>query len=214
MRGFVPGIIGALAVLVLGHPAVAQQAREPAAASAQRILAVDPADRTLGRDDAPVTLTAYLSTVCSHCAEWHERDFPEIKRRLIDTGRVRVVWRDLPTNPPEVAFVGAVVARCAAPARYDDALGALFAGQSVYLPTGNVAGWLRSAAEASGLPIADAQACLQDESRYTEIETRAQQASSLGVRGTPTLFLNGVRTDARTADEIEAALAHLAARGG
>ncbi|HAJ02203.1 MAG TPA: thioredoxin, partial [Brevundimonas sp.] len=54
----------------------------------ERVLAVDPADRTLGREDAPVTLTAYLSTVCSHCATWHEADFPEIKRRLIDTGQV------------------------------------------------------------------------------------------------------------------------------
>jgi protein-disulfide isomerase len=200
----------ALAVLALGQPALAQQAVRPAPppmAAPERVLAVDPADRTLGREDAPVTLTAYLSTVCSHCATWHEADFPEIKRRLIDTGQVRVVWRDLPTNPPELALAGAVLARCAAPEHYDDALGALFRGQATYLQSGNVDGWLISAATAAELPLDQAQACVSDDARYAEIETRARQASSLGVRSTPTLFLDGVVTSARTADEIEAAIA-------
>lgn len=200
----------ALAVLALGQPALAQQTVRPgslAMAAPERVLAVDPADRTLGRDDAPVTLTAYLSTVCGHCATWHEADFPEIKRRLIDTGLVRVVWRDLPTNPPELAFAGAVLARCAAPEHYDEALGALFRGQATYLQSGNVDGWLISAATAADLPLDQAQACVSDDSRYTEIETRARQASSLGVRSTPTLFLDGVVTSARTADEIEASIA-------
>ena len=200
----------ALAVLALGQPALAQQTARPAPppmAAPERVLAVDPADRTLGRDDAPVTLTAYLSTVCGHCAVCHEADFPAIKRRLIDTGQVRVVWRDLPTNPPELALAGAVLARCAAPEHYDDALGALFRGQATYLQSGNVDGWLISAATAAKLPLDQAQACVSDDSRYDEIETRARQASSLGVRSTPTLFLDGVVTRARTADEIEAAIA-------
>ena len=199
----------ALAVLALGQPALAQQAVRPAPppmAAPERVLAGDPADRTLGRDDAPVTLTAYLSTVCGHCAAWHEADFPEIKRRLIDTGQVRVVWRDLPTTPPELALAGAVLARCAAPEHYDDALGALFRGQATYLQSGNVDGWLISAATAADLPLDQAQACVSDDARYAEIETRAHQASSLGVRSTPTLFLDGVITRARTADEIEAAI--------
>ncbi|MBL0946899.1 thioredoxin domain-containing protein [Brevundimonas sp.] len=201
--------LAALAVLALGQPALAQQTVRPGSppmAAPERVLAVDPADRTLGRDDAPVTLTAYLSTVCGHCADWHEADFPEIKRRLIDTGQVRVVWRDLPTNPPELALAGAVLARCAAPEHYDDALGALFRGQATYLRSGNVDGWLISAATAADLPLDQAQACVNDDSRYAEIETRARQASSLGVRSTPTLFLDGVVTPARTADEIEAAI--------
>jgi len=207
MRPTVLATLAALAVLALGQPALAQQAEAPPVATPEQVLAVDAGDRTLGRDDAPVTLTAYLSTVCSHCAAWHEIDFPEIRARLIDTGQLRVVWRDLPTNPAEVAFVGAVVARCAAPERYDDAVSALFRGQSTYLPNNNVAGWLVSAANAADLPIEEAQACVTDQARFEEIETRAQQASSLGVRGTPTLFLNGVQTQARTADEIEAAIA-------
>lgn len=198
--------LAAVAALVLGQPALAQQTAPPAMAAPERVLAVDAGDRALGRDDAPVTLTAYLSTVCGHCAVWHEADFPEIKRRLIDTGRVRVVWRDLPTNPPQLAFAGAVLARCAAPERYDDALGALFRGQATYLRDSNVDGWLISAATAAGLPLDQARACLADDIRFDEIQTRARQASSLGVRSTPTLFLDGVLTRARTADEIEAVI--------
>ena len=48
----------------------------PVAALAQTVEPVRPDDRTLGSAEAPVTLTVYLSTTCSHCATWHTTDFP------------------------------------------------------------------------------------------------------------------------------------------
>ena len=85
----------------------------PALALAQTVEPVRPGDRTLGSADAPVTLTVYLSTTCSHCADWHTRDFPAFKARFVDTGKVRVAYRDLPTPPRPAAIAGAVMARCA-----------------------------------------------------------------------------------------------------
>ena len=73
----------------------------PMAASAQTPAppAVTSADRVLGRADAPVTVIEYASFVCSHCAHWHKTVLPTFKTLFIDTGQVRLVYRNLPTNP-------------------------------------------------------------------------------------------------------------------
>ena len=83
----------------------------PALALAQTVEPVREGDRTLGSAAAPVTLTVYLSTTCSHCADWHTNDFPAFKARWVDTGKVRVAFRDLPTQPTLVSIAGAVKAR-------------------------------------------------------------------------------------------------------
>ena len=125
----------------------------PVAALAQTVEPVRPGDRTLGAADAPVTLTVYLSTTCSHCAEWHTRDFPAFRARWVDTGKVRVAFRDLPTAPPQVAIAGAVMARCAPEDKYDVVLDALFRSQpQLRVQPGPpaqevVIGWLAAGAE-------------------------------------------------------------------
>lgn len=76
-------------------------------------LATATAPRTLGSPDAPVTLVEYSSLSCSHCAQFHAEVFPQIKAAYIDTGKVRFVFRHLPTSAP--AMGAAMGALCAAP---------------------------------------------------------------------------------------------------
>lgn len=169
----------------------------PAMALAQTVEPVRPDDRTLGSAAAPVTLTVYLSTTCSHCADWHTNDFPAIKARWIDTGQVRVAFRDLPTQPPQVAMAGAVMARCAPEDRFDEVLDALFRGQSQLRaqpgpPTQQtVVNWLSAGGAAGGLTRDQMNACFSNEAAIVEVEKRAEQAFAEGVNGTPTFFING-----------------------
>ena len=169
----------------------------PALALAQTVEPVRPGDRTLGSADAPVTLTVYLSTTCSHCAAWHTQDFPAFKARFVDTGQVRIAYRDLPTPPREVALVGAVMARCAAEDRYDAVLDSLYHGHAqLFGPPGDppheaVVAWLSAAGQAGGLTQGQMNACFSDEASFTEVEARAAQSFADGVNGTPSFFLNG-----------------------
>lgn len=101
----------------------------PAAGLAEP-AAVMPADRVLGRADAPVTVIEYASVTCPHCAAWHAEVFPDFKARFIDTGRVRYVYREFLTGPAELSFAGALLARCAPADRYFDVVGALMEGQA------------------------------------------------------------------------------------
>ena len=183
----------------------------PALALAQTVEPVREGDRTLGSAAAPVTLTVYLSTTCSHCADWHTNDFPAFKARWVDTGKVRVAFRDLPTQPPQVSIAGAVMARCAPEEKYDAVLDALFRGQPRLHaqpgppPQQTVVAWLAAGGAAAGLTRDQMNACFSSEASFAEIETRAEQAFAEGVNGTPAFFINGEPVpDTMTARDVAA----------
>lgn len=173
----------------------------PAVALAQTIAPVREGDRTLGSPTAPVTLTVYLSTTCGHCANWHTQDFPAFRAKYVDTGQVRVAFRDLPTPPAQLAIAGTVMARCVPADRYDAALEALFEGQKAMRDAGAdrpaAITWLRSAGEAGGLSSEQMNACMSDEA-FAEVEARANQSAADGVDSTPTFLLNGEKIPPET----------------
>lgn len=171
----------------------------PAAALAQTVEPVREGDRTVGSATAPVTLTVYLSTTCSHCADWHTNDFPAIKARWVDTGKVRVVFRDLPTPPQQIAIAGAVMARCAPAEKFDEVLDTLFRGQAqLHAQPGppsqqTVVNWLAAGGIAGGLTRDQMNACFSSEASFVELENRALQSNADGVNSTPSFLVNGVR---------------------
>lgn len=162
----------------------------PVAAMAQTVDPVRADDRTTGAAGAPVTLTVYLSTTCNHCAHWHQDEYPAFKVKYVDTGKVRVVWRDLPTPPQPLAVAGMTIARCAPAERYDAVLDALFKGQATYFPQGQARDWLIAGGTAGGLDQARMQACLSAEN-IAAAEARGAQALAEGVNSTPSFFVNG-----------------------
>ena len=68
-------------------------------------------DMALGDDKAPVTIIEYASMTCPHCAHFQETTFPELKKRYIDTGKVRYIFREFPLDI--LAAAAFMLARCA-----------------------------------------------------------------------------------------------------
>ncbi|WGM31745.1 thioredoxin domain-containing protein [Brevundimonas sp. NIBR11] len=166
----------------------------PMAASAQTITpppAVTAADRVLGRADAPVTVIEYASFVCSHCAHWHTTVLPAFKTRFIDTGQVKLVFRNLPTNPTQVAARAAGIARCAAPARFFDVASSFMTGQAALYDGAPIADWYAAGIAASGRTQAQIDACLADPATLNGIRAEVAGATAAGVQGTPSFFVNG-----------------------
>jgi protein-disulfide isomerase len=85
------------------------------------------AERSLGRADAPVTAIEYFSLTCGHCGAFHRDTWPQVRRELVDTGRVRMVFRDFPLD--QVSLRAHAVARSFPPERYEPFISALFATQ-------------------------------------------------------------------------------------
>ena len=79
---------------------LARSRRRRSNISATEIL-VPPAlgDRSLGKDDAAGHVVEYASMTCPHCAHFHETTYPELKKRYIDTGKVRFIFREFPLDP-------------------------------------------------------------------------------------------------------------------
>jgi len=181
----------------------------PMTAAAQvtsEVPAVTASDRILGRASAPVTVIEYASLTCSHCGDWHRTVYPEFKRQFIDTGRVRMVFRDFPTPPAQVAARASGIARCAAPARFHDVVDAFFQGQPAYLAGGPVAAWYASGIAVSGRTQAQMDACLADPATLEALRTSVSGGVAAGVQGTPTFFVNGQIIQDRSMAGLTAAI--------
>ena len=48
---------------------------------------------------------------CPHCARWNNDVFPDFKKKYIDTGQVRFVFRELLYGDPTLATAGFLTAR-------------------------------------------------------------------------------------------------------
>src|SRR5439155_18141168 len=88
-------------------------------------------DNSLGSPDAPVTIVEYASMTCPHCAHFHETAFPELKKKYIDTGKVRFIFREFPLD--SLALAGSMLARCAGTDRFFPMIETLFAQQKEWV---------------------------------------------------------------------------------
>lgn len=175
-------LIGAAGGLALGLA--------PGGLALAQIPASAPGDRVRGRADAPVTLIEYASVTCGHCAAWHAEVWPEVRRRWIDTGRARLVFRELPTPPIEVAGAGFLLAR-AAGNRYFDVIDALMGDQAQFLS--NPGQTLLGIGLSVGLDQAAVRNAITDAGEISALQARVEAARTAGVRSTPT-FSNGAET--------------------
>lgn len=182
------------------------------AASAQTVLApVTAADRSIGRADAPVTIVEYASFACHHCADWHQFVYPVLKQRYIDTGQVRLVFRNMPTPPEELSLPGASLARCAAPDRFFDVASALFQGQAAALHGGTREAWYAPAIAASGRTKAQLEACATTPAVRAAINRDVESGQAADATTTPAFFVNGVRIRDRSLGGLEVAIRAAAA---
>ncbi|WP_075502350.1 thioredoxin domain-containing protein [Candidatus Pelagibacter communis] len=65
---------------------------------------------TVGQKNAKITILAYESLTCSHCADFHINVFPELKRDYIDTGIVKIEFRHFPLDI--AAFNASKISQC------------------------------------------------------------------------------------------------------
>ena len=198
--------------LALLAPAVAASASGSDSARARQTLApVTGADRSIGRADAPVTVIEYASFACHHCADWHQLVYPGFKARFIDTGKVRFVFRNLPTDPQEIALPGAALARCAVPERFFEVAAALMQGQSAVLRGGNREDWYGPAIAVSGRTQAQIEACATSPAVEAALARDMDSAEAADVHSTPAFFVNGRRVTDRSLGGLEVAIRAAAA---
>ena len=91
---------------------------DPQSLSMSGVFSELPTDHILGEKDAPITMIIYASITCPHCAHWFTGVWPDIKANYVDTGKLRIVYREFITAPAQLAFAGFQIANCAPEDQY------------------------------------------------------------------------------------------------
>lgn len=164
-------------------------------------------DMVMGSPRARVTVVEYASVTCPHCAHWHETVYPAFKARYVDTGKVRYVFRELPTQPANAAYGGFLLARCAGKDGYFKVIADLMGDQDYLYSTRDGLGWLVRAGAKSGLSQDRVLACAGDAEAKAVMEARiAATTSADQVNSTPTFFVNGRRLESGELADLSAAI--------
>ncbi len=164
----------------------ASSAPEPAAGAP--VLYDD--DKIMGSADAPVTIIEYASLTCPHCANFHKNTLPKVKETYIDTGKVRIVFRDFPLNKP--ALEAAAIAHCMPAERYFAMLDVLFASQNEWSSQPDPKAALVQIGRTAGLDQAKIDACLSDQAMADRILARSQEAQQkYAIESTPSFIIGG-----------------------
>ncbi|MEI8297420.1 MAG: thioredoxin domain-containing protein [Pseudomonadota bacterium] len=136
---------------------------------------------SIGSSTAAVVLVEFTDYQCPFCRRFHERSWPEIKRRYVDTGKVRLEVRDMPLQFHDAAMPAAIAARCAGQqGKFWPVFSALLDKPDALTKEGP-----RQAAIAAGVSLAAFEQCLRNPQVLGAIEADIEDAQRIGVDGTP-----------------------------
>jgi len=151
----------------------------------------------LGPADAAVTIVEFTDFQCPFCV----REWPKIKKVLNDyIGKVRLVFKHYPLNFHAKARPAHAAAEFANLTKGVEAFWKMH-DMIIANPKDLEPATLRRYAELLGLNLAEFDKLMADPSRIDELlKTDITDAADYGVSGTPTVFINGLKLDPRTAE--------------
>jgi len=147
---------------------------------------------TLGPDDADVTVAAYESYLCGHCAQFNLNGFPKLRSEYVDPGRIRYEHHDFPLGDP--AWYSAIAARSVQATVGEDAFWPyskqLFANASE-----TSLELYRTLATEVGADPDVVEQHVRDLKWLPVVEADRKGGAQRGVDATPTFFVNGESVD-------------------
>ena len=165
-------------------------------------------DMAIGAPEAKVTIIEYASFSCPHCANFHADVFPRLKADYIDTGRVRLIHREVFFD--RYAFWEGLVARCGGTERYFGIAGLIYEGQAEWSRAQDpvaAAAALRRIGLVAGLEADRVDACMRDAEGAQALYDRAEaDVKADAVEATPTLFVNGTKHRNMPYEELRAVI--------
>jgi protein-disulfide isomerase len=170
----------------------AQPQPEPTEDPRPKQVSVDD-DPVLGLSDAKVTIIEFSDYECPFCKRYFDQTYPQIVKEYVDTGKVKIVYRDLPLSFHDpMATLEAVAANCAR-AQGDDQTYFAYHDELFKRTKSNGNGLteadLSTIASDLGLNLSEFSTCLADAKNKEEVVKDLADASTVGATGTPTFFI-------------------------
>ena len=155
----------------------------------------------LGKPNAPNVLIEYASLSCVHCANFHNKKLPSIKKELIDSGKLKYIYVDFPLDLP--AMLASMITHCYSEKRYFAVLESLYRNQKKWVTSSDTKEKLFESfhlvLKEYGVTLEKIQECTADteenKKKWDNILASRLEGQNLGVNSTPTFFLNGKKLD-------------------
>ena len=144
----------------------------------------------VGNKDAKITIIAFESLTCSHCANFHKDVFPELKKEYLDTGLAKIEFRHFPLDA--AAFNASKVSQCKNDG--DSAiLNSLYANQQKWVKGSSVQEAnenLQKFLTSEGFDINFEECINNQEIEDFVLNDRIDGAKNFKVNSTPTIVIN------------------------
>ena len=148
-----------------------------------------------GNKDAKITIIAYESLTCGHCADFHRDIYPQLKKDFIDTGLAKIEFRHFPLDI--AAFNASKISQC----RSDESLkilNSLYSNQQEWVKGNTVDeinNNLKKFIENQGFKI-NFENCINDkEIEDFVLNDRIEGVKKFKVNATPTIIINDKKFD-------------------
>lgn len=149
-------------------------------------------DPVLGDKNAPLTLIEFSDFECPFCKRSFDQVLPELKKNYIDTGKLKLVYRDFPLSFHANAHKEAEAAECAR-SQSNDATFFKFHDQIFTQTTSNGTGLALSQlpviAQSLGLNAGQFKQCFDSGKFRNEVDKDIADGIAAGVSGTPSWFI-------------------------
>ena len=172
--------------------AVAQQQEQAPVPSGPVKVSIDD-DPILGDKNAKVTIIEFSDYECPFCKRHFDQTLPQLVKEYIDTGLVKIVFRDLPLSFHDpMATTEAIAANCAR-AQGDDTTYFKYHHEIFKRTKSNGNGLaltdLYKISDDLKLNTAKLKICMDDSKQKEEVQKDLTDASSVGANGTPAFFI-------------------------
>ena len=145
---------------------------------------------TSGNLNAKITIIAYESLTCSHCADFHKNVYPQLKKNYIDTGLAKIEFRHFPLDV--AAFNASKLAQCSQDKSLE-ILESLYFNQHAWIKGNTVEevnNNLKKFVLSEGFDI-DFDKCINNkEIEDFVLNDRIEGAKNFKVNATPTIIIN------------------------
>jgi protein-disulfide isomerase len=143
----------------------------------------------LGSSSAPATIEEFADIQCPYCARWATQVLPLVVRGYVRTGKARVVFRPLAFVGPDSQRGAEYFAAAAARGRAWQLIELAYANQGQENGGWASAEFLDRLSGAAGLDVGATRSAAAGSAATKAIRAAADEATTLGVRGTPTIFV-------------------------
>ena len=143
-----------------------------------------------GNENAEITIIAYESLTCSHCADFHKEVYPQLKREYIDTGLAKIEFRHFPLDI--AALNASKISQCK-DGQNLEILESLYSNQQAWVKGKTIVeinNNLKKFIEKEGFKI-DFDKCINNkEIEDFILNDRIEGAKKFEINATPTIIIN------------------------